>query len=283
MGKAIMKRGRARSLEPTSYSEAVAFADQIAGTSFVPAHFRGKPAEILAAMQYGAELGLGPLQSLNGLAVINGKVSMLNATMRALVEASGLMEKCSVNFVKDPPLATVVVRRVGREDATFSFGFDDARSAGLADRPMYQKYPERMYMARAMSFALRDEFADVLGGIMGAEEMDEKGEFVTESGELADTPTTSDTKERESEKMLSAFSPELGGKIRSGFEYMELNEAKRIVMLKEFDGRGDDLYKRLGKNFLEAANGLRPPERISLKDSTDVSDANETGMDVEDG
>ena len=253
MGKAIMKRGRVRSLEPTSYSEAVTFADQIAGTSFVPSHFRNKPAEILAAMQYGAELGLGPLQSLNGLAVINGKVSMLNATMRALVEASGLMEKCSVNFVKDPPLATVIVRRVGREDATFSFGIDDARSAGLSDRPMYQKYPERMYMARAMSFALRDEFADVLGGIMGAEEMDDGGEFVTESGELVDTLNTTDTKE--SEKLLSGFSPEMEEKIRSGFESSGLNEAKRIVLLKEFNGREDELYKKLRDDWLDTANG----------------------------
>ena len=146
MVKALARRKRAYSFEPTNYSEALEFCGHISGTSFVPAHFKNKPDEILAAIQYGSELGLGPLASLNGMAVIQGKVTMYASTMRALVEGSGLMEKCAVTYTDQPtPCATVVVRRVGREEASFSFGYQDAKNAKLNGRDMYQKYPQRMY------------------------------------------------------------------------------------------------------------------------------------------
>lgn len=190
--KALSRR-QPTSFAPKTFSEAVAFATQIAGTNFVPSSYKGKPDEILAAIQYGAELGMAPMTCLNSLVVIQGKVTMYASTMRALVEASGLMEKCSVSYQDKPPLATVVVRRVGREDETYTFGRKDAEDAGLANREMYKKYPRRMYVSRAMSFALRDEFADILKGLMGAEEMDEAGTVIQHSEEFADAPVESDT------------------------------------------------------------------------------------------
>jgi len=247
MGSAIIARKRATSLAPQSFSEAVKFAEQIAGTSFVPDHFLNKPAEILAAMQYGAELGIGPLQSLNGLAVINGKVTLYASTMRALVESSGLMEKCSATYTADPPLATVVVRRVGREDASYSFGVEDAKAAGLAGRPMYAKYPKRMYVARAMSFALRDEFADVLRGIMGAEEMDESGAMVTDSGDGNDAPVTNAQTPADILKSLS--DQVLADSITKGFALLEWNVAKQLVALREFAGRENLLYHEMRAQY----------------------------------
>jgi hypothetical protein len=183
-------------LAPSTFGEAVEFAGKIATTDFVPKAYKNKPAEILAAIQYGAELGLGPLGALNGLIVISGKVTLPTATMRALVEASGKMEKCTVTYQADPPLAIAVVKRVGRAEATHTFGLQDAQNAGLSSGHMYTKYPERMYRNRALGFALRDEFADVLQGIMTAEEMaDVQDEAPMSAAQPTPTPAVPDDNE----------------------------------------------------------------------------------------
>ena len=247
MGSEILSRKHSAPLEPKTFDQAVAFAEQISHTSFVPDHFRGKPADILAAMQFGSELGLGPLQSLNGIAMISGKPTMYASTMRALVEASGLMEKCEVTYQSEPPLATVVVRRVGRENATFSFGYTDATRANLAGRDMYKKYPERMYTARAMSFALRDEFADVLRGMLAAEEMDEAGTVVNEAEDFSRLahPSNGDA----AQGLLAALTPELAATVVKGFTTLGFNSAKQLVLLRQYEGRVESLVKMLRDTY----------------------------------
>ena len=64
-------------------------AQKIANTPFVPSAFRGKPEAVFAAILYGAELGIGPMQSLNCIHVIEGKPSMAPELMRALVAKAG--------------------------------------------------------------------------------------------------------------------------------------------------------------------------------------------------
>ena len=227
-----MNRGHSHSFEPRSFSEAVEFSAHIAGTSFVPSHFKGKPEEILAAIQYGAEVGLGPMAALNGLAVIQGKVTMYASTMRALVEASGLMEKCSVTYTDSPPCSTVVVRRTGREDATFSFSYDDAMRANLATRDMYKKYPERMYTARAISFALRDEFADVLRGILAASINGTKSEDEPRGLMVG-------------EMVMAGYDPVLAERALRGFAKLGWSKARQIVAIKEFGGDAEGLVAYL--------------------------------------
>ena len=245
MGKAITPYDRSISLQPRTFSEAVDFSSRIAGTSFVPDSFRNKPEEILAAIQYGSELGLGPLASLNGMAVIKAKVTLYASTMRALVEASGLMEVCRVKFKSDPPEATVTVKRVGRSQAKRVFGLEDAKRAGLAGSQMYQKYPERMYTARAVSFALRDEFADVLQGILASEEMMD-GTQVVELEDVENPGVQQALPEKPPEQtaadlLTSLQDPALESRLRKGFEVLGWNEAKQLTHLLQFSGREDEL------------------------------------------
>src|SRR5882757_7335309 len=76
------------SLAPQNFHDALTFSKMLAHSSFVPKEFRGKPDEILAAIQYGFELGVGPMQALQNIAVINGKPSVYGDLALALVLAS---------------------------------------------------------------------------------------------------------------------------------------------------------------------------------------------------
>lgn len=157
------------------------FSEMIAKSGLAPKQFT-RPEAIIVAVQYGAELGLSPMQSLQGLAVINGRVGMFGDMARALCEGSQLCEYIADNTIdlasmpldKDDTAAVVVVKRVDRANpcSPRSFSISDAKQAGLWGRQgPWTQYPRRMLYYRALGFALRDGFPDVLRGITIAEEL----------------------------------------------------------------------------------------------------------------
>ena len=163
-------------LEPKNLTEAMEFSKMLAESSMVPTNFRGKPQDILVAIQWGYELNLKPLQSLQNLTVINGKPSIYGDGMIALVKADkrclGIKEK--VEGEGDNMVATCTVKRAyGNEveETTSKFSVKDAQQARLWQKPgPWSQYPKRMLQMRARGFALRDAFSDVLKGVISAEE-----------------------------------------------------------------------------------------------------------------
>jgi hypothetical protein len=171
------ERGRiavgARGIELTSIEELYRFAKFVAASPFAPRGFQS-PEAIVVAIQYGYELGLTPMQSLQNVAVINGKPSIYGDAMLAVVRASGLLEYITERLegIGTARTATCVVKRVGApHERVTQFSVADAQRAGLWGKPgPWQQYPDRMLMFRARGFALRDEFGDVLKGLISAEE-----------------------------------------------------------------------------------------------------------------
>lgn len=64
------------SLTPQSLDEALRFADMLSKSSIVPKDYQGNPGNVIVAIQWGAELGLAPLQAMQSVAVINGRPSI---------------------------------------------------------------------------------------------------------------------------------------------------------------------------------------------------------------
>ena len=145
--------------------QAASLADQIARTDFAPAGLRGKPEAVMAAMLTGHEIGIGPMQALSEISVINGRPCMSAKLMRALVHRAGH----DLWFeVKSNTKVTICARRADwPEDrvAKVTWTMDDAKAAGLSGGQNYRKYPRAMLAARATGEICRDNFADVLGGI----------------------------------------------------------------------------------------------------------------------
>ena len=82
----------ARGLALASMDDAYRFAKMVAATEFAPKDFRGKPEACLLAIQAGAEVGLSPMQSLQSIAVINGKPSVYGDTALAVCKCSPVCE-----------------------------------------------------------------------------------------------------------------------------------------------------------------------------------------------
>ena len=157
-------------LSPQTFEQALTFAQYLSDSNMVPKDFQGKPANCLIAMQWGAALGLKPLQSLQNLAVINGRPALWGDAVIALVLASPVCDY--VTEEDDGTTAVCRVRRKGGAEQVRSFSMEDARMAGLAGKQgPWTQYPKRMRQLRARAFALRDVFPDVLRGMAVAEEL----------------------------------------------------------------------------------------------------------------
>lgn len=151
----------ARPLSPAEVSWKV--AQKIANTPFVPTAFRGKPESVYAAVLYGEELGLGPMQSLTQIHVIEGKPSLAPEGMRGLVLKAG--HRIDVKTASNDKVVLYGRRADSGSEATVEWTMKDAQLAGLAGRGAWKTYPRAMLMARATSELCRMLFADIIAGL----------------------------------------------------------------------------------------------------------------------
>lgn len=157
-------------LAPRNFEEAWRLAEILADSELVPKDFRGKPGNCLVGMQWGHELGLKPLQSLQGIAVINGRPSIWGDTLLAIVRSSPLCEYVTEGMDADGT-AWCKAKRRGEPEQVRTFSDHDAKVAGLSGKQgPWVTNPKRMKQMRARAFALRDVFTDVLRGMHMAEE-----------------------------------------------------------------------------------------------------------------
>ena len=161
-------------LSLSTMADAMAFAEMVAQTEFAPKDFRGKPAACLMAIQHGSEIGLSKMQSLQSIAVVNGRPTIYGDAALAVCLASVVCEYVteSVDGEGDRMVATCSAQRRGYPaPITSTFSVADAKAAGLwGKQGPWSQYPKRMLAMRARGFALRNAFADVLRGLVTAEE-----------------------------------------------------------------------------------------------------------------
>ena len=161
-------------LEPRSLAEAMEYAKIIASSDMVPKDYINKPGNVLVAVQTGAELGLKPMQSLQGIAVINGRPTIWGDAQWALVAGHPDFEYSKDDLTDTK--ATVWLKRRNQPEIMRSFSIDDAKKAGLAGKSgPWSTNPKRMMHRRARAFASRDLFPDALKGIKSVEEVRDYG------------------------------------------------------------------------------------------------------------
>jgi hypothetical protein len=178
---------RSTPLSPTTFAEAERFAQMMAKSTMVPPDYRGKPENIMFAMQFGAELGLSPLQSLQSISNINGKWAVYGDALLAIVLASPLCEDVieRLDGEDDNLRAICEARRRGVAPKIQMFSVADAKKASLwGKQGPWTQYPRRMLQWRARGFALRDAFPDLLRGVITVEEARD----IPESGMVDVTP-----------------------------------------------------------------------------------------------
>jgi hypothetical protein len=193
------KLSRLAAFTPVNLTEAIALSKLIANSELAPKDFKGKPANVLIAMQMGAEVGLAPMASLQNIAVINGRPSLWGDAALGVVQVHPEYEwhKEWMEGQGNARVAMFEIKRKGQEPYRTKFSVAMAIEAKLwqkrgregQDTP-WITHPERMLQMRARGFGLRDKFADALRGLSIAEEA------------MDITPDTSEVKRKREEGTL---------------------------------------------------------------------------------
>ena len=123
----------------------------------------GEKAGVMMIMLSARELGISPMQALNGgLNIINGKVEISARMMSALIRKSG--HSIKVHTCSNTECILIGKRADTGETQTSSFTIQEAQQAGLVKSGGgWTKWPKDMCFARALSRLSRQLFSDVIG------------------------------------------------------------------------------------------------------------------------
>ena len=231
-------------LEPRGMDDVRALAKALRGSCAVPMISRGRgpdgrmlPKEpmaepdIVGLLMLGRSLGIGTMQALNGIFVVEGRPTLAATTMLALVRSNALCEafdfECSTT-----ERCVVVAKRRGSKPTRVEWTIDMAKRAGAFQRQSspWVTYPQAMLRARAISDACRMMFSDVLLGLYSKEEMDDSAAADRVLAAVDVDGTEAAVAKRNTEEAVAAASPETWlAQIEGAQNRMELDGIAKAI------------------------------------------------------
>lgn len=163
-------------------SMAYEFADKLVSTKMVPVRYRGQAQEATAAILYGAEIGLGPIQALQNVFEVHGTPAIYARTMQALLEAKGFEFRTVEDTIPAvevygwrPESPVIRDKETGLRiapDEKSRWTIEDAELAGFTRNEKYTRQPRQMLYAKAVTEVCRRlSPATLLGIAYSAEEL----------------------------------------------------------------------------------------------------------------
>lgn len=152
---------------PLTLDEAHRLASALALSKMVPLSLQGKTNDVLAVILYGQEIGMRPMQAVQGIAPVGGRPVIAAQTWLALLRRAGHRAR-----VVEHTAQSCTVELTRGDDGTVhveTFTIDEAVAADLVkirDGKLYSRsasgkplpwelHPKRMLLARAVSNAAR--------------------------------------------------------------------------------------------------------------------------------
>jgi hypothetical protein len=161
-----MEQGLTRTNQHSLMVEQVEWSKLVSQSDIIPDSYKGKPANILIAVGFGAAMGLSQAESLYRISVIKGKPTMSAELIAAQVRKAGHKLRLEKDEKKQSVVATVV--RSDDPDYPISVTRDLAwaKSMGLANNQNYQKQPMTMLTWRAITAVAREACPEALFGVV---------------------------------------------------------------------------------------------------------------------
>lgn len=156
--------------DPNFANGAMSLAKQLSTSALLPRALQGKPADVLIVLLTGRELGIGPMQAIRGINVIDGK----GVTSADLMVALAISKRDVCEYFRllesSPQKATYETKRVGSEPVKLTWTIQQAQTARLTGKQNWQTYPDAMLRARCAAALARAVYPDLFLGVYTPEE-----------------------------------------------------------------------------------------------------------------
>lgn len=230
-------------------------------------------AQAAVKVMAGAELGLPPIASMMGIAIIKGKVALSSNLMAALIRQHGYDFK-----VVKLDNQGCVLSFLGKDKSTVlgesSFFEADARAAGIAGEN-YKKYPRNMYFARAVSNGAKWFTPEIFGGA-ATYTPEELGAAVDSEGEVVEAepaPPAPPVPARRAAPPKPAVPPPADIEPRLAELYAQATgfaETVQIVtgfkgIINELTGSEHEYYRLIGLHGMQHGNELQGKTRGQIR------------------
>ena len=143
--------------------ERMQYAKALSASGLIPQAYRGQPANVLVAIEYGHALGIAPIVALSEINVIQGTPSLSASLMAALARQAG--HKVRVTSTAESATCTIIRADDSDYEHTATWDKAKAQAAGLWGKGHWAKDPATMLRWRAISECVRFACSEVLGGI----------------------------------------------------------------------------------------------------------------------
>jgi hypothetical protein len=179
-----------------NYDELMSVAKLASLSELMPRDLRGKPGNIGIIMLYGHDLGLSPMQAIQGIYVVEGRPSLSAQTWLALTRRA--KHKVSVLEHTGEKCAVKIVRGDTGEEHTHTYTLEDAVRAGRVSikdgepwarsqqgKPLpWETNTKAMLLARAVSACARFICPEVALGFYAEDEVEEAAETLTAAADV---------------------------------------------------------------------------------------------------
>lgn len=155
-----------------SWDELKELAKTLGPSSLLPSALRGKPADVLVTVMYGNELGLSPMQAIQGIYVVNGRPTLAAQTWLALARRAG--HRVKVTEQTDDACTVELERGDTGETHVSRYTYAEAQQAKLSSKDVWQQHRKAMLLARAVSQGCRFLCPEIALGFYAEGELDDE-------------------------------------------------------------------------------------------------------------
>ena len=215
--------------DPVAIAKAFAASGYFKDTLAVP--------QAVVKIVAGEELGFGPMTAMNGIHIIEGKPSLSANLLGTLVKRHPHYDFRVAEVTAEKAVLRFLER--GVEIGRSEFTIEQAKRAGLVrSKSGWEKYPEAMLFARALSQGVRWYCPEVTAG-SPAYTPEELGADVDERGEVVEAEIVDEPAEQPAPPPMD---PDRAKFLLDGIDRMGLTPMQVNIMLGSIglDGLGDN-------------------------------------------
>lgn len=155
---------------PAAYNAMKAIASDLSESRVVPDAYRGRTGDILAAILYGAELGIKPMNALRDVYMIEGRAAIAAHRQLGILRAGGIVLDNERTGADDTRAWITATRTDTGETMSVEFTYEEAEKIKRKGKPLvdgdnWRNYRKDMLWARAVGRLSRRLAPDIMGGL----------------------------------------------------------------------------------------------------------------------